>query len=64
MLTYDFAASIQTTSATMTGSEVNELTCIKLVRQCRVVVQNLNYNLAALWVGDADEWHQIFTDGT
>ena len=51
-------------SATITGREVNELTCIKFVRQCCVVVQNLNYTLSALRLGDADEWHQIFTDGT
>ena len=58
------ADNIQTISATMTEREVNELPCINFVRKCRVVVQNLNYTLAALWLGDADEWHHIFTYGT
>ena len=60
----DVAANIQTISATMTGSEAKEFPCINFVRQCRVVVQNLNSNLAALRLGDADEWYQLFTDGT
>ena len=34
------------------------------MRKFRVVIQNLNSTLAALWLGDAYEWHQIFTDGT
>ena len=57
-------ANIQTISAAMTGQEVTELPCINFVRQCRVVVQNLNSTLAALRLGEADEWHQLFTDGT
>ena len=36
--------------------------CINFVCKCRVVVQNLNSTIAALRLGDADEWHQIFTD--
>ena len=58
------ADNIQTISDTMNGRKVNEFPSNKFVRQCRVVVQNLNYTLAALWLGDADEWHHIFTDGT
>ena len=57
-------ANIQTISAAMIGQEVTELPCINFVRQCRVVVQNMNSNLAALRVGEADKWHQLFTDGT
>ena len=57
-------ANIQTMSSAMTGQEVTEMPCINFVRQCRVVVQNLKSTLAALRLGDADEWHQIFTDGT
>ena len=34
------------------------------MRKCRVVVQNLNTTLAALRLDEADEWHQLFTDGT
>ena len=57
-------ANIQTMSAAMTGQEVTELPCINFLRQCRVVVQNLNANFAALQLGEADEWYQLFTDGT
>ena len=57
-------ANIQTMSAAMTGQEVTELPCINFVRKCRVVVQNMNLTLAALRLGEADEWHQLFTDGT
>ena len=34
--------NIQMMSAAMTGQEVTELPCINFVRQCRVVVQDLN----------------------
>ena len=47
-------ANIQTMSSAMTGQEVTEMPCINFVRQCRVVVQNLNSTLAALWLGEAD----------
>ena len=57
---YDVAANIQTMSDIITGREVNELTCTNFVRQCRIVVQNLNPTLAALRLGDSDEWHQLF----
>ena len=57
-------ANIQTISAAMTGQEVTELPCINFVRQCCVVVQNMNSTLAVLRLGEADEWHQIFTDET
>ena len=63
-LPYDVTANIQTMSAKMTGRELNELPCINFVRKCCVVVHNLNSNLAALRLGDVDEWHQLFTDGT
>ena len=57
-------ANIQTISAAITGQEVTELPCINFVRKRRVVVQNLNSTLAAIRLGEADEWHQLFTDGT
>ena len=57
-------ANIKTMSAAMPGQEVTELTCINFVRKCRVVVQNLNSTLAALRLGEVDEWHQLFTYGT
>ena len=55
--------NIQTMSATMTGREVQELPCINFVRKCRIVVHDLNSNLAALRLGDADEWNQLLTYG-
>ena len=61
---YAVDAYITTMSATTTGREVNELPCINFVRKYCIVVQNLNSTLAALRLGDEDEWHQLFTDGT
>ena len=60
----DVPAIIQTMSAAISGQEVTELPCINFLRQCRVVVQNMNSTLAALRLGEAYEWHQLFTDGT
>ena len=57
-------SNIQTMSAAMTGQEVTEMPCIDFVRQCRVVVQNLNLTLAGLRLGEVDEWRQLFTYGT
>ena len=57
-------ANIKMMSSAMTGKEVTEMPCINFVQKCRVVVQNLNSTLAALRLGEADEWHQLFTDGT
>ena len=37
---------------------------VRFVRQCRTVLQNLNETLAALRLGNASTWHQLFTDGT
>ena len=52
----------QTTSAAITGNEVNELPSLDYVCKCRVVVQNLNKVLSDLRLGKADHWHHIFTD--
>ena len=57
-------ANIQTTSAAFTGAEASELPSVNFVRQCRTVLQNINETLAALRLGNADTWHQLFTDGT
>ena len=57
------AANIKKMSYTMTGNKVNESPCIILVRKCRVDVKNLNSTLAKLRLGDADEWHHLFTNG-
>lgn len=57
-------ANIQTASAAFTGAEASELPSVNFVRQCRTVVQNLNETLAALRLGNASTWHQLFTDGT
>ena len=57
-------ANIQTASAAFTGAEASELPSVSFVRQCRTVLQNLNETLAAMRLGNADSWHQLFTDGT
>jgi hypothetical protein len=57
-------ANLQSTSAVLRGCEAEELPSINFVRQCRVVVQNLNSTLSAMRLGRADIWHQLFTDGT
>ena len=57
-------ANIQTMSAAFTGAEATELPSINFVRQCRTVLQNINETLSALRLGQADTWHQLFTDGT
>ena len=57
-------ANIQSSCALFTGVEATELPCVNFVRQCRVVLQNLNETLSAFWLGNSDSWHQVFTDGT
>lgn len=57
-------ANIQTTCAAFTGVEANELPTENFVRECRVVLQNVNETLSAFRLGNADTWHQVFTDGT
>ena len=37
---------------------------VNFVRECRIVLQNLNETLSALQLGSADTWHQVFIDGT
>ena len=37
---------------------------MNFVRECRVVLQNLNETLSAFRLGTAESWHQAFTDGT
>ena len=58
------SANIQSSCALFTGVEDTELPCVNFVRQCRVVGQNLNETLSAFRLGNADAWHQVFTDGT
>ena len=43
---------------------MNELPSLDYVRKCCVVVHNLNDMIAACRLGKADNWHQIFTDGS
>ena len=51
-------------SALLNGCEAKELPGANFVRSCRIVLQNLNETLAAYRLGLAQEWHQLFTDGT
>ena len=57
-------ANIQSSCALFMGVEATELPCANFVRQCRVVLQNLNETLSTFRLGNADSWHQVFTDGT
>jgi hypothetical protein len=57
-------AILQSTSAHMIGSEVEELPSVNFVQECCVVVQNLNEMLAVYKLGVAESWTQVFTDGT
>ena len=57
-------ANIQTSSAAFTGFEADELPLVNFVRECPIVLQNLNETLSALRLGSADTWNSVFTDGT
>ena len=57
--------NIQTTCAFFTGNETPEpASSVNFIRGCRTVLQNMNEALAALRLGSAETWHQLFTDGT
>ena len=60
----DVPANIQTSCAAFTGVEADELLSVNFVRECRIVLQDLNETLSALRLGSADTWHQFFTDVT
>ena len=64
--TYPYAvpANIQMSCAAFTGDEADKLPSVHFVRECQIVMQNLNETLSALRIGSADTWHQVFTDGT
>ena len=36
---------------------------VGFVRKWRVVLHNVNETLSAFWLGNAETWHQLFTDG-
>ena len=57
-------ANLQSTQAAFVGIEAKELPSVNFVRQCRTVLQNLNETLSALRLGRAENWYQLFTDGT
>ena len=56
--------NIQTSSAAFTGKEAESVPSVNFIRRCRVIVQIMNETLAALRLGKATSWHQLFTDGT
>ena len=56
--------NIRTFSSTITGDAPSQSPSVSFVRQCRVVVQNLNEMLAAYRFSKEERWHQLFTDGT
>ena len=56
--------NLQSASVAFTGVAAAELPSVNFVRECRVVLQNLNETLSAFRLGNAKTWHQAFTDGT
>ena len=56
--------NIQTSCAAFTGVEADKLPSVNFVRECQIVLQNLNKTLSALRLVSADTWHEVFTDGT
>jgi len=58
-------ANIRSVTETVTGQRVDQNPSVNFVRQCRVVVQNLNKMLAAYCLGNtASRWKQVFNNGT
>jgi hypothetical protein len=51
-------------SARLHGQEDSQMPSVNFIRQCRVVLQNLNEMLAAYRLGLAEKWIELFTDGT
>jgi hypothetical protein len=51
-------------SARLHGQEDSQMPSVNFIRQCRVVLQNLNEMLAAYRFGLAEKWIELFTDGT
>jgi len=56
--------TLQITHDTFRGCELKELPQVDFVRKCRSVLENMNLMLAAKRLGEAESWHQLFTDGT
>ena len=56
--------NIQTISAALTVSEVNELPSLDYVCKCFIFMKSLNGVIASCRIVKAENWHQIFTDGT
>ena len=56
--------NIKSSCALFTDVKATEIPCVNFVRQCQVVIQNLNETLSAFRLGNADSWHQVFTNGT
>jgi len=56
--------TLQITHNAFRGRELKELPQLDFIRKCRSVLENLNLMLAAKRLGEAESWHQLFTDGT
>ena len=54
--------NIQTPCAVFTGVEVKEIPTENFVRECRVVLQNVNETLFAFRLGNADTWQQVMEE--
>ena len=48
----------------LTGTAVCDLPSVEFARKCQVVLQIDNENLSDFQLGNAETWHQLFTDRT
>ena len=56
--------NIWSMTETITGEKLSGEMFVSFVKECRVVVQNLNEMLAADRLGICEKWKQVFTNGT
>ena len=56
--------NIQRMCAVFTSVKAKELPTVNFVRECRVMLQNVNESLSAFQLDNANRWHQVFANGT
>mmetsp|Transcript_10920 Transcript_10920/g.19096 ORF Transcript_10920/g.19096 Transcript_10920/m.19096 type:complete len:299 (+) Transcript_10920:1323-2219(+) len=56
--------NIQTMYETLYGVKPKELPDVSFVRRCRKIIEVIGETLAAIRLGDAEKWDQLWTDAT
>lgn len=56
--------NLRTMYETLYEEKPDDVPSINFVRQCRVVVENVSETIAAIKLGNAKDWSQLFTDAT